>query len=162
LSLLCAEFGFRAFAAKISEFSRRQESSAEDPLGAFAILRGALSGDAFTFIVDGPEVESSLAEAAALSPLIREQLSVNPGPRKFAANGGAVGAALASLWRILSDGRISGDESMALLGGLLGNPAVERLSVRAPLLPATFLRSLNRVVSFLNESSLFDSSRTLG
>jgi hypothetical protein len=133
LALLCAEFGFRAFTAKISEFSRGQESSAEDPLGAFAILRGVLSGDAFTFIADGREIESGLAEAAALSRLAREQLSVDACARKFAVTGGAVGAAFARLWRILSDGRISADESLALVERLLGNPVVERLSVRAPL-----------------------------
>jgi hypothetical protein len=123
LALLCAEFGFRAFAAKISEFSLRQQSSAENPLGAFAILRGALSGDAFIFIADGREIESGLAEAAALSPLVREQLSVDACARKLAVNGGAVGAAFASLWRILSDSRLSADKSAALLGALLGNPA---------------------------------------
>jgi hypothetical protein len=132
LSLLCAEFGFRAFAAKISEFSGSHESSAPDPLGPFAVLRGALAGDAFTFIADGWEIESGLAEAAALSPFVREQLLVDACARKFAVNGGAVGAAFASLWRILSDARISADRSLSLLGGLLGNPAVERLSVRAP------------------------------
>jgi hypothetical protein len=51
----------------------------------------------------------------------------------LAVTGGAVGAAFAPLWRILSDGRISADESVALLSGLLGNPALERLFVRAPL-----------------------------
>jgi hypothetical protein len=65
--------------------------------------------------------------------LVREQLSVDACARKSVVNGGAVGAAFVSLWRILSDGRISADESVALLGGLLGNPAVERLSVRTPL-----------------------------
>jgi hypothetical protein len=133
LSLLCAEFGFRAFAAKISEFSPSPKSSAEDPLGAFAILRGALSGDAFPVIADGREIESGLADAAALSPLVREQLSVEACARKLAVNGGAVGAAFASLWRILSHRRRSGDKSVALLGGLLGNSGVERLSIRAPL-----------------------------
>jgi hypothetical protein len=133
LSALCAEFGFRAFAAKISEFSRSHELSAEDPLGAFAILRGALSGDAFTFIADGREIESGLAGAAALSPLVREQLSVDACARKFAVNGAALQSAFASLWRILSDGRLSADKSVALLGGLVGNLAVERLFLRAPL-----------------------------
>jgi hypothetical protein len=118
---------------KLSQFSLRHKSPAEDPLGAFAILRGALSGDAFTFIADGREIESGLAEAAALSLLVREQLSVDACARKLAVNGGAVGAAFASLWRILSGGRISADESVALVGGLLSNPAVVRLSVRAPL-----------------------------
>jgi hypothetical protein len=133
LPLLCTELGFRAFAAKISEFCPGHESSAEDPIGAFAVLRGALSGDAFALIADGREIESGLAEAAALSRLVREQLSVDACARKLAVTGGAVGAAFASLWRILSDGRISADKSLALLGGLLGNSAVERLSVRAPL-----------------------------
>jgi hypothetical protein len=133
LSLLCAEFGFRAFPAKISEFSGSRESSVEDPFRAFAVLRGALSGDALTFIADDREIKSGLTEAAALSRLVREQLSVDACARKLAVNGGAVGVAFASLWRILSDSRISADKSVGLVGGLLGNPAAERLSVRAPL-----------------------------
>jgi hypothetical protein len=116
LSSLCVEFGFRAFAAKISEFSLRHESCAEDPLGAFPILRGALSGSAFTFIADVREIETGLVKAAALSRLVREQLSVDACARKFAVNGSAVGAAFAPLWRILSDGRISADKFVALVG----------------------------------------------
>jgi hypothetical protein len=53
--------------------------------------------------------------------------------RQFAITRNDIGADFASLWRILSAGRISADKCVALVGGLLGNPAVERLSVRTPL-----------------------------
>jgi hypothetical protein len=65
--------------------------------------------------------------------LFREQVSVDACAQKLAVHGGTAGAAFASVWRILSDVRISVAKSVALVGGLPGNPAVERLSVRTPL-----------------------------
>jgi hypothetical protein len=166
LSLLCSEFGFSALSRKLADFRAsgrlgddesgttmagpegrelqgdrdftgvRRGTSPGDPLAVFHFPHRGLSGRPFTFLVDGREIESDVAEAVALSPLVREQLSVDACAGKFAVNGGDTGDAFPSLRHFHSAGAISADESecdsLALLGRLLGNPAVERLFVSRP------------------------------
>jgi hypothetical protein len=81
LERLWEEFGFKEFAAKLSEPS---EDSQGRKLGSpLSGVRSALLRESFQFIANGILVESSVAETAALFPAAREQLSVDGCVRKF-------------------------------------------------------------------------------
>jgi hypothetical protein len=82
LSQLSQEFGFDDLSRQILEFQ---------PL-VVTRLQNALFDDSFVFIANGVAVESSLAEAVALSPAVREQLSVDGCAREFVLNGVETGA----------------------------------------------------------------------
>jgi hypothetical protein len=123
LRRLCDEFGFSAFAATLSEFSDRKE----DPQACGSPLAGVRSahlGESFQFVANGILVESDIAEAAALFPAVREQLSVDGCGRKFVLNDSGIEAA--GIRSLLSA------ESIAIVGSQLlqsnpsGNANLER------------------------------------
>jgi hypothetical protein len=107
---MAAEFGFRVFTAKTSEFCRGQESSAQNLLGALSLVRGAISDDALTPMTEAGDIQSGLAKAAAavLSLLVREQLSVDACARTFALTECGFGTACSSLSGIVSPDKCCG------------------------------------------------------
>jgi hypothetical protein len=94
LQRLCEEFGFDEFAAKLSKFSPPSEDSQGRQFGsALAGVRSALLSESFQFIANGILIESSVAEAAALFPAVRERLSVDGCVRKFVLKDSGIEAA---------------------------------------------------------------------
>jgi hypothetical protein len=78
LQQLCEEFGFSDFGAKLSKISERKEDSQGRQLGSpLAGVRSAELNQSFQFIANGAVIELDFAEAAALFPAVREQLSVD-------------------------------------------------------------------------------------
>jgi hypothetical protein len=81
--LLCKEFGFAEFAAKLSNFFTQSEDSQKRQLGSpFAGMRSALLNESFEFVVNGTVIEMDFAESL-IFPAVREQLSVDGCSRKF-------------------------------------------------------------------------------
>jgi hypothetical protein len=76
---LCEAFGFSDFATKPSKSCDRSEDSQELQIGSlFARMQSSLLSEFFVFIVNGFEIELSVAESA-----VGEQLSVDGCARKF-------------------------------------------------------------------------------
>jgi hypothetical protein len=85
-----------------------------------------LFGSSFTFVVNGAVIESDVAEAAALSPFVREQLSVDGCAREFVLWDSSVGSsAIVSLKHFFSGSVISVGRSERVLSGYFGNCALE-------------------------------------
>jgi hypothetical protein len=85
-----------------------------------------LFGASFAFVVNGAMIESDVAEAAELSPFVREQLSVDACAYKFVICDSVLGSsAIASLESLLSGSAISVGRSEVLLSGHFGNAALE-------------------------------------
>jgi hypothetical protein len=83
--------------------------------------------ESFQFIANGILVESDAAEAAALFPAVREQLSVDGCALTFVLkNSGIKAADIPSLQLILSGESIPVKRSQFLLSGLLGNVNLEQ------------------------------------
>jgi hypothetical protein len=129
LQRLCEEFGFSEFAAKLSQFFSVSAASQDRQIGSsFAGMRNSLLSESFEFVVNGTLIEFDFAEAAALFPAVREQLSVDGCVRKFFINDSEIEASdIDSLQLVLSGESISIGKSQRLLSGLLGNVTVERL-----------------------------------
>jgi hypothetical protein len=129
LERLCQEFGFDEFAAKLSKFSPLLKDSQKRQIGTpLSGMRSSLLGESFEFFVNGTVIEIDIAEAAALFPAVREQLSVDGCARKFFVNCSEIEAAdILSLQLLLSGEAISVRRSQGLLSGLLGNVSFERL-----------------------------------
>jgi hypothetical protein len=95
----------------------------------------ALLSSSFTFLMNGAVIESDVAEAAALSPFVREQLSVDWCAREFvildnkSESESGVGrsgmAALEALQSLLSGSGISVGRWEVLQSGYLGNACLE-------------------------------------
>jgi hypothetical protein len=86
----------------------------------------ALFGSSFAFVVNGAVIESDIAEAAALSPFVREQLSVDYCAREFVLCESSVGpSAIASFQNFVSGSAISVGHSEVLLSGHFGNARLE-------------------------------------
>jgi hypothetical protein len=84
LDRLCKEFNFDEFAAKLSKFSQPSENSQGQQLGnSLSRVRSAHLTESFEFVAKGSVIERDVAEAAALFPAVREQLSVDGCARKF-------------------------------------------------------------------------------
>jgi hypothetical protein len=84
LQRLCEEFGFEAVSAKLSKFFDFSNCSERRQFGsAFAEVRNALLKESIEFIVNGRVINLEIAEAAALCPSVREQLSVDGCERWF-------------------------------------------------------------------------------
>jgi hypothetical protein len=67
-----------------------------------------LFGASFAFVVNGAVIESDVAEAVALSPFVREQLSADACARQFVVcQSGLESSAIASLLSLLSGAAIS-------------------------------------------------------
>jgi hypothetical protein len=129
LEWLCEEFGFDEFAAKLSKFFRSSEDSQGRQLrNPLVRIQSALLSESFLFVVNGFVIKSDLAEAAALFPAVREQLSVDGCARNFFVNESGIEATdIHSLQFLLSGEAISMRRSQELLNGLLGNVNLERL-----------------------------------
>jgi hypothetical protein len=81
-----------------------------------------LLSESFAFFVGGVEVKSDMAEAVALSPSVREQLSVDSCARKFVQNDGGIGASdLRSLQCFLYGDSNSFDRRQAVLSQTSGD-----------------------------------------
>jgi hypothetical protein len=128
LQRLCEEFNFSDFSPKVSKLSQRSEDSQGRQLGNPLIrVRSAHLSESFQFIANGAVIESSVAEAAALFPAVREQLSVDGCGRKFVLkHSGIESADIRSLQLLLSGESISIGRSQFLLSGFLGNVNLER------------------------------------
>jgi hypothetical protein len=86
-----------------------------------------LFGASFAFVVNGAVIESDVAEAVALSPFVREQLSADACAREFViCESGIESSAIASLQSLLSGAVISVGRSERLLSGHFGNAPLER------------------------------------
>jgi hypothetical protein len=83
-----------------------------------------LFGASFAFIVNGALVESEVAEAAALSPFVWEQLSVDACAREFVLSI-IESSAIASLQSLLFGAAISVGQSEVLLSRHFGNAPLE-------------------------------------
>jgi hypothetical protein len=84
--------------------------------------------ESIEFIVNETVIEIEIAEAAALFPAVREQLSVDGCGRKFFVNDSRIESSnIHSLQLLLSDESISTGGSELLLSGFLGNDHLERL-----------------------------------
>jgi hypothetical protein len=83
-----------------------------------------LFGASFAFVVNGAVIESDVAEAAALSLFVREQLSVDACAREFVLSG-IESSAIASLQSLLSGSAIPVGRSERLLSGYFGNAPLE-------------------------------------
>jgi hypothetical protein len=128
LQRLCEEFGFDECAAKLSKFSQPSKDSQGRQLGSpLAGLRSALLNESFQFIANGITIKSSVAEAAALFPAVREQLSVDGCGRKFFLNDSEMKTAdIGSLQFFLSGEAISIARSQFLQTSFFGKVNLER------------------------------------
>jgi hypothetical protein len=90
------------------------------------VSRPVLFGSSFAFVVNGAVIESDVAEAAALSPFVRELLSVDSCAREFVICESCAGSsAITSLLPILSRSAISVGRSNRALSGHFGNAPLE-------------------------------------
>jgi hypothetical protein len=92
-------------------------------------LRAAVSQD-FTVAINGTQIGRSATEAAALSPAVALQLSVDACAHKMNVHDGRIGSlAISSFWRLLNAGGVSlspsKSRSLGLLFGRLSNPDLE-------------------------------------
>jgi hypothetical protein len=84
LQQLCEEFGFSEMGTKLSKFSQPSKDSQRIQNGIpLSRVRNSFLKKSFRFIVNGIVIESDVAEASALFPRIRAQLSVDGCGRKF-------------------------------------------------------------------------------
>jgi hypothetical protein len=91
-----------------------------------ARVPSALFGSSFTFFVNGAVIESDVAEAAALSWFVREQLSVDCCARELViSESGIESSGIASLQRFFSGSAISVGESEIQMSGSFGNGPLE-------------------------------------
>jgi hypothetical protein len=78
--------------------------------------------------VNGSLIEINLAEAAALFPTIRDQLSIDGCARTFFVNDSEIETAdIRSLQLFLSGETILAKQSLGFLSGLFGNVSLQRL-----------------------------------
>jgi hypothetical protein len=123
---LSEELGFTTLRSEIRSFpNNSREHHISD---AFAQLQNSLLHDSFSFIINGAVINTEFAEAIALSPAVREQLSVDGCARKFILNDSR-SQDLHSLQFLLSEQTISVSKSLESLARLLGNVDLERLFV---------------------------------
>jgi hypothetical protein len=129
LERLCEEFGFEEFSAKLSRFFYFSKCSEERQFGSvFVGMRNAFLRESIEFIVNGRVIEVEIAEASALFPSVREQLSVDGCGRQFYIECSGIEASdIRSVEFILSGESNSRGGSERLLFGLLGNAHLERL-----------------------------------
>jgi hypothetical protein len=93
LSQLCEEFHFRELAAQLSRFrnsggfkgqATMGDTEARIPIAMRKVNQcGALFEDVFRFTAKGATLECTVGQAVALSPAVREQLSVDACARTF-------------------------------------------------------------------------------
>jgi hypothetical protein len=85
-----------------------------------------LFGASFAFVVNAAVIESDLAEAVALSPFVREQLSAEACTREFVfSESSADSSAIAAFQSLLSGSAISVGRSERVLSGHFGNAPLE-------------------------------------
>jgi hypothetical protein len=128
---LCAEFAFRALFARLLQFrdSRDfQEDTIQDTKLRFPIPMTemshcvALHEEGFTFLAENATFECSVGHAIALSPAVREQLSVDACAHTFSLRDAT---AVDSVRRLLSGDEVSVMRSRAGLGPQLHSPGLE-------------------------------------
>jgi hypothetical protein len=128
---LCKEFNFRDLRTKLSEFRPNlnvRESQVLKLTAALPPLHNAHFSDSFAFITNGVMIESNVAEAVGLSPVVKEQLSVDGCARKFIVNNNEIGASdIRSLHCLLSGQTICFEQSQVSMSRLLENPDLELL-----------------------------------
>jgi hypothetical protein len=145
---LCEEFGLADFRAKLLGFRPNPKTDQSQMPGLPATLfslRSALLYDSFVFVMKGSVIESDIAEAAALSPAVWEQLSVDICARKFVLSDDEIGWDVRSLQSFLSGRDISNDKSQGLQSRLF-----DKISRARPFLgcsKADVLRNLSDLES---------------
>jgi hypothetical protein len=117
---LSQEFGFGELRSNLLKFGRWQVN--------LTSLNGTLFDDSFDFVVNGTTIKSNIREAAALSPAIREQLSVDACARQFVLSDDRIAVSnFNSLQSFLSGNSIPVGDSVLFLSQFLKNDALERL-----------------------------------
>jgi hypothetical protein len=128
---LSEEFNFAELQVKLSEFQSQlnaRESQRLFPTLRLPSLRGAFFDDSFSFVVNGVVIVSDILETAALSPAVREQLSVDACAREFVLTDPQIEAAdIHSLQCLFSGKAIPIRRSLSLLSRLLENSGLEKL-----------------------------------
>jgi hypothetical protein len=134
----------------------RTEAKVRRALSAVRPLSAALPGRDFTFLINGAAVVTSPAEAAALSPEIAAQLSVDACARTFSVCDPRIGVSPFDRLLSQSTAAILGDDrgSLGLLFGELWNNSVEAAFLVAPSLGSLSLLSLDALDSLLSEAVL--------
>jgi hypothetical protein len=97
-------------------------------MSAIAPLRAAYLGEAFAFVINGTSVPSPVSAAAALSPAVSLQLSVDSCARRFIFNESEVNSdAISFFERLLSDPSAYNliDRRLTVLFKGLWNPSLE-------------------------------------
>jgi hypothetical protein len=132
LSQLCDEFGFISLAAELLEFRNCEDFKEELTTKDTPILTslsmtemrhsGSLFEEHFIFRSKDVTIESSVGQAVALSPAVREQLSVDACARTF---GLETVKDVNLLQDVLSHGSVLIDGSKTGLGSQLCNPGLE-------------------------------------
>jgi hypothetical protein len=124
---LSEEFRFRALAAHLSQF-RASADFEKDTEAQIAIPMTEINhnstrfADRFKFTSENANFECSIGQAIALSPAVREQLSVDACARTFALNDVR---AVDSVRCLLSGGAVSVERSRNGLGRQLYSPFLE-------------------------------------
>jgi hypothetical protein len=131
LTQLCEEFHFQDLAGQVSQFrdsSDFKEDAIQDttvpvPVPMTEINHcGALLEGGFKFMGENTTFECSVGHAIALSPAVREQLSVDACARTFSLRDAT---AVDSIRRLLSGDEVSIIRSPAGLGQQICSPALE-------------------------------------
>jgi hypothetical protein len=87
LQLLCEEFGFDEFAAKLSRFYQRSENSGRHEMKSSLVgVQSAHLSESFLSVVNGKVIESEVVDSAAVLPAVPGQLSVDGYARKVFLN----------------------------------------------------------------------------
>jgi hypothetical protein len=128
LNRLCEEFGFTEFSSQLCLFLEGSECSEAIQIGSlFPRMRTPHLKESFEFIVNGTMIESEVGEAAALFPIVREQLSVDGCARKFFVHDSGIESTDIRSLELLLSGEISSNFECQ---GLLGNESFDRLFVK--------------------------------
>jgi hypothetical protein len=132
LSHLCDRFGFRALATQISEFRASEDFKKATeaqitipiPIPMTEINHsGTLFADLFLFTSENAIFECTIGQAIALSPMVREQLSVDACARAFALNDAG---AVDTVRHLLSGDAVSIEGLRNGLGRQLCSPVLEQ------------------------------------
>jgi hypothetical protein len=179
LTQLCCEFGFGALALQLSRFRESdrltEAATTENTEARISISMteinhcGALFGGGFTLRAKDSTFECSVGQAVALSPAVREQLSVDACARTFAFTDVS---ALDSIRGLLSGCAVPPVVSQSGFGLQLCNPGLElagadRLDMNSVDLSMFSVEALNEILggtsfSIASEDDLLKQLLNLG
>jgi TPR repeat protein len=115
----------------------------------------ALPTSDFAFVINGTVTETSAAAAAALSPAVALQLSVDPCARTFAIDDPRIcGRLLPAFARLLAGGRLSRPSLLGSLARPLGHPALEGMLLPRSSADSISLLSVDALDALLSEAAI--------